>query len=426
VQVYPWDKTDCNYVTYSNNKKEMRRCLLMKIPKKTLLVLSLTVLVLSFSACSKAASKKTVTEKKQTEAKDTKKTEDTTKIATKAISDDLYHFDALVNDVAYTFPTSFATFQKNGWEADDFGTTKLEPNQYSLVSMKKGDQSLMITMANFDVNVLELAKCQVAGIQIDTYAKKKGSSVSISKGITIDSTYDEVIAAYGKASTENKGDTLISLDYKSGDYSSYAISIDAKTKKVTSIEIKNLAPPEKAQTTTADTGLPEAVKNYKAPTSVGDDLSSFQVKYGENYYKLPIPIPELVKNGWVLQSKGDEIVAAQDSTVGIELRKDNQVLRTQITNYSDVAEPLKYCFATYVEYYNNGAMIHLELPKGISEKSTFAEVTAAYGQPTSTETSTTFKSYTYGKIFQETVFMVDNTTGKINKIEINFAPKTLK
>ena len=396
----------------------------MKIQKKTLLVLSLTVLVLSLSACSKKVATKTVptTAPKQTKNIDSTKTETPVKPASGKISNDLYKYEVLINDIAYTLPSSFSTFEKNGWVGTNFSKSTLAPNKYKLEYPKKGEQTMMIQIANFGINVSPLSKCHVGGIKIDS-GNKNQATISIAKGITIGSTYDAVIAAYGKPSDQYKSDTMLKLTYKSGIYSNYEISIDNKTKKVYSIELENLAPPAKAKTTSVDTKLPAAVKNYKAPSSVGKDLLSFQVKYGGNYYKLPIPITELIKNGWALQSTSDKVVPAQSNAVGIELRKDNQVLRTQIENYSDKGEPIKHCFATYIEYYNNGAKIPLELPKGISEKSSIAQVIAAFGKPTKVEDSPSFKYYIYGKIFKQVTFMTKD--GKIEKIEVNYAPKTL-
>lgn len=403
----------------------------MKIKKSILLLLSLVVPVLSFAACSKPAAKKVVpkTTQKQAEAVATPKTDttktDTTKKATSAtISTDLYKYEVLLNGIKYSLPSTFSNFEKNGWVGEDeFAKDTLAPNKYKIETLKNGEQTLMISIANFGMNVSPLSKCHVGEITVDTYGAKKGTTISIAKGITIGSTYDQVIAAYGKASTEYKGDTLLKLTYTSGTYSNYEISIDNKTKKVYSIKLENLAAPTKTETKSAATDLPSVVKSYKAPSSIGKDLSSFQVKYAGNYYKLPIPITELIKNGWVLQSDNTAVIAAQSSAVGVELRKDNQVLRTQITNYSDTAQPLKYCFATYIEYYNNGAVVPIELPKGITEKSTLAQITAAYGKPTKVENSSSFKYYTYGEIFKQVVFMTKD--GKIEKIEVNYAPKEL-
>jgi len=398
----------------------------MKISKKLLSMLSLSILVLSLAACSKAASNKSVadTTKKQTGSIDSKKTDATVKPVSGKISEDLYHYDVSLNGVVYTLPTSFSTLEKNGWVGTDFTKDTLEPDQYKLETLTNGKQIINIKITNFGVNVSPLSDCLIGGISIDSDNKKNGTTLAIAKGIAIDSTYDEVIAAYGKASEEYKGDTINKLTYKSGTYSDYAISIDTTTKKVISIDIENLVPPATAETTAVDTELPAEVKNYKAPSSLGTDLFAFQVKYGGVLYKLPVPINELVKNGWVLQSDGAKVIAAKSSAVGIELRKDNQVLRTQIQNYSDKGQPLKNCFATYVEYYNNGAMISLELPKGISEKSTMEEVTAAYGKPDETEESSSLKFYTYGKIFQEVSFTTEN--GKIQKISVSYSPKELK
>ncbi|MGV8980180.1 hypothetical protein [Clostridium sp.] len=395
----------------------------MKSSKKLLLVLSLLVLVLSFAACKKkVATKPVAVTTKQAESVTTIKTEDTTKPASGTISDDLYKYEVLINGIKYSIPSSFSTFEKNKWIGADFDKSTLEPSQYKLEYPKIGEQTMMIQIANFGIDVSPVSKCDVGGIKIDSLNKNQ-ATISIAKGITIGSTYAQVIAAYGKATDEYKSDTMTKLTYKSGTYSSYEISFDTKTKKVYSIELENLVQAEKTTSTAADATVPAVVKNYKAPSSIGTDLFSFQVNYGGNLYKLPIPITELVKNGWVLQSDSAKVIAAKASAVGVELRKDNQVLRTQIQNYSDKGEPLKNCFATYVEYYNNGAVIHLELPKGISEKSTMAQVTAAYGKPTETEKSSSFTYYTYGKVFEEVVFMTKD--GKIEKIEVNYSPKTL-
>ena len=48
---------------------------------------------------------------------------------------------------------------------------------------------------------------------------------------------------------------------------------------------------------------------------------------------------------------------------------------------------------------------------------------AAYGKPTKEEDSASFKYYIYGKVFEQVTFMTKD--GKIEKIEVNYAPKNL-
>ena len=428
-----------------------------KTPKKLLgllagvVVLILIIAVFTFSSYSKSVAKKEEAKKVAAQIVATKKIADEKIVAEQAaaaeqkkqaeadaaavtaqstassgpISDDLYKYEVSIDDIKYSLPASYSDFEKNGWIGKDFGTNTMDPNKYNIVTLEKGDQSMMVSIANMGTDVVPLSKCYIGQITIDTMNKNQKTKITIAKGITLASSQDEVIAAYGNPSDKYEGDTTTKLTYKSGNYSNYEITFDKTTKKIYSIKLENLVKPAKAETTpSVDTGLPAVVTNYKAPISVGAELSSFQFKYGGTFYKLPVPIAELVKNGWVLQSKSDEVVAAKSSAVGVELRKDNQVLRTQIENYSEKGEPLKNCFATYVEYYNNGAVIPIELPKGITEKSTIEQVIAAYGKPTKEDSSSSFKYYTYGKVFEEVTFMTKD--GKIEKIEVNYAPKELK
>ncbi|MBU3109980.1 hypothetical protein [Clostridium lacusfryxellense] len=340
------------------------------------------------------------------------------------ISDDLYKYEVSIDGIKYALPASYSDFEKNGWIGKDFGTKTMDPNKYNIVNLEKGDQTMMVSIANMGTDVLPLSKCYIGRITIETINKNQKTNILMSKGISLTSSQEEVIAAYGNPSDKYEGTTTTKLTYKSGSYSECEITFDKTTKMVYSIKLENLVKPANQETTAAvDTGLPAVVKNYKAPTSLGDDLYAFQVKYAGSLYKLPVPIAELVKNGWVLQSNGDKLVAAKSSAFGIELRKDNQILRTQIANYSEKGEPIKNCFATYVQYYNNGAMLPIELPKGITEKSTIEQVIAAYGKPTKEDTSSSYKYYTYGKVFQKTTFTTKD--GKIVKIEVDYAPKEL-
>jgi glycosyltransferase involved in cell wall biosynthesis/predicted O-methyltransferase YrrM len=206
--------------------------------------------------------------------------------------------------------------------------------------------------------------------------------------------------------------------------SNVEISMDKESNNVDSIDVENLVTPKETSSKSVPTEFPDVVKNYNTPKNIGKELLSYQLKYGGNYYKLPAPIAEFEKNGWVLLSNSDIIVAGKRSAVGIELRKDNQILRTQIINYSEKGAPIGHCFITYIEYYNYGAEISLELPKGITERSTIEEVFKAYGDPTEVDESTNFKYYTYGKTFEGVTFVTSGN--EIVKIEVtNYSPNEL-
>jgi hypothetical protein len=140
---------------------------------------------------------------------------------------------------------------------------------------------------------------------------------------------------------------------------------------------------------------------------------------------MPIPMSVLVDDGWVPVSDQGKMINAKSFATGFEIRKGNQVLRTAIQNYSDTQQPAIYCFVTRIEYYDSGAQIPIELPQGLSEKSSIADFKKAYGEPSREEDGTNFIYYTWGSVFKEIVVVVRKETNQIIKIEVSCSPKNL-
>ncbi len=82
---------------------------------------------------------------------------------------------------------------------------------------------------------------------------------------------------------------------------------------------------------------------YKAPEELGDDLYSGNVRLEGDLYHMPIPISELVKNGWeITQLEGENIETGADTVIGaseysfISLKKGDKEL-----NYLTVRNPYR-------------------------------------------------------------------------------------
>lgn len=162
---------------------------------------------------------------------------------------------------------------------------------------------------------------------------------------------------------------------------------------------------------------PEVVKNYNAPSDIGTDLYSFQLSYGGDLYKLPAPIAEFEKNGWTLDSDGKEVVDANDKRVLVRLQKDDQVMMTETINFSNKATSLKHTFVTYLEYDRNALQIPIELPLGITEKSSPEEIISAYGVPDEIHGPSELKSYVFGEQYEGVTFWIDEQD-EIMRVEI--------
>ncbi|HEX3017675.1 MAG TPA: hypothetical protein VHP31_07485 [Caproicibacter sp.] len=405
----------------------------MKKFKKLAFILTAAIFVSSCSACGQA---KTIAPKPTSSAASAVSSEAESQAASSAaeaaeapVSGDIYDFQVSVNGISYKLPVAYSEFAKNGWKGQDFDSQKLKPNQMTTEQVSNGSKTIYVTVVNTAKDVLPFSKCNIGGVMLDDFDAKNGAALVLAKGITLGSDYQKIIDTFGKPSnSDDTGSTKV-LHYEKDTYSTYELDVDKTTNKLQKIDVQNLVASEGSSSKsagTADTNVPDVVKNYKAPSSLSSDLYSFQVKYGGALYQLPAPVTEFIKNGWVLQTDASNTVAAQSSGIGVELRKDNQVLRTNVQNYTDKETSVKNCFVTDVMYDENQTLISIELPKGITEKSTFAQVQAAYGKPSKTEDSTSYHYYLYGSIWKQVEIYVTKDTNKIMKIAVEYSPKTLK
>ncbi len=347
------------------------------------------------------------------------------------LSDDLYSFELALNGVVYTLPAPFAQFAQNGWTGENLTSKSLNPSSMTLLDVvANGPQQIYISFCNNAMDVLPYDQCNVGSISLDRTQASAGAQLVLPKGISLGATYEAVVAAYGQPTDLFDSGTAKSLTYQSGTYSVVTIDIDSATNQVYQIKVENLIPKPnaKAQATAAPAAsseTPASVGAYQAPAALGDNWNAFNVKYAGTLYHLPAPVAAFVANGWVVESNANDLVAGQSSTVGIVLRKENETLRTTVRNYADAAQPVANCFVTSVLYSVWDTKIPLELPKGITEASHIEDIIAAYGQPTSQDSSAGFDYYTYGDIWEKVDIVVEKETNAIIKLEVEHHPKTL-
>ncbi|MDR2106830.1 MAG: hypothetical protein LBP24_05425 [Coriobacteriales bacterium] len=347
------------------------------------------------------------------------------------LSDDLYSYAVRLDGVVYTLPAPYSEFKANGWELRDASLLEqtLEPGQYSLGDVaQNGEHRVRLAFTNNSMDVVSIEDAEVGRVIVDDSNVQAGTQFLLPGGITLGASYEDVIAAYGEPTDVQEGASFKSLTYSTDAYAEVKITVKAETNLVSEINVENLIAKQQDASgsgAVADAEAPAVVNEYKAPTDLGSSWNSFNVKYDGALYHLPAPVSAFVQNGWVIASDESEVLAAKSSKVGFEIRKGNQTLRTEVHNYADTAQPLKYCFVTSVEYYEYGAKVSIELAKGLSEKSTIDDFIAAYGEPTSKEQSSNLVFYGFGKMWESLEVSVDTQTGAINKVTLTNSPKTL-
>ena len=406
--------------------------------KRACIALSLLMLI-SLNGCKKVEKEdekaETNTIEVQEDVKDEKteesmEKEDDNKEDNIIQSDDLYSYEIIINGQHYKLPCKYSEIKEAGWVLTDDETTELNPDSYGLTGAYLGDTDnyMGVSIINLSNDVKQLKDCYVGYISIDfSYDKNKDIDILLPQGITIGSTIDEVEEAYGEQTSDYEGEYYSKYTYEAKIYKNVEFTFDVEDKKLMKIEMRNFVDePSDIETasnsTTNDNEVLEV--DYTAPTELGDDLLSFNVKYEGVLYNVPIPVSELENNGWVIEKAPVDKIQAKGSQGGFKLRKDNNTLTTRMYNPHDTETSINNCLVTTIITDNYDSKFDLEMPKGITVGATESDIISAYGETNlEKEESSNIIYYSYKKSALEYVtFIMKKEDKVVYKIEVENEP----
>ena len=173
---------------------------------------------------------------------DTEETQDTDDVASVDGKTDWETYYANVDGDEYTLPCDFSEFAANGWSLDDSGVNEtIDYEDYTYVFVMKGEKEFYLMVANKNSETpIAIEDGQVIGVVYDF--RSEGMEGNIEGGITIGSSYETVIAAFGTPDDVYEDDED---DYKQLTYFGETMETDWYTKleiivengKVTNIEM---------------------------------------------------------------------------------------------------------------------------------------------------------------------------------------------
>lgn len=121
------------------------------------------------------------------------------------------------------------------------------------------------------------------------------------------------------------------------------------------------------------------------PVSLSNDILSFEFGLNGHKFTLPVEYQEFVDNKWVFTGSWEEILEPDEYTNPYQIMYDGKNANSSASMFNSAAEDLaaKNCkIAKFeVRYSATSYVPHIELPKGITMKSTYEDVIAAYGEP---------------------------------------------
>ena len=290
------------------------------------------------------------------------------------LSDDIYSFQVSIDGTVYQFPMWASDFAALGWEFDGTPDGTLASYEYTVAeTWVKDNVEVYTTLANLTMNTLTYEDAMVAGIEFDKWNMEDCDwEIILPKGVQYGvSTRDDIIAAWGDPTSEYDGSMYYNMTYEYDSYQEIDLYVYKDTGVLQEIEIRNMIELEGGDNT-VDPTVPEAVKNYQAPTELGDDLYVYNIEIEGNLYTLPFPVSALLDNGFTIKESGSNMEIGAGSYGWVELVYNNQSFSCMVDNYADYATIAENCFITSFEsdeYFSNfDVTIPGGLKRGDSEK----------------------------------------------------------
>lgn len=283
------------------------------------------------------------------------------------LSDDLYSFQVSIDGTVYQFPMWAKEFKALGWTYDGDGSQTITSNQYSFSeTWVKGDAKVYANFLNLTMNELTYDEAAIGGITFEEYyLEDTDLQIILPKGIQYGvSTRDDIIAAYGDPTDEYDGSLYYNMTYKYDTYSKVDLYVYKETGTLDKIEIRNFVELAGGDNS-VDATVPDVVKQYQAPTELGNDLYGFNFQLEGNLYTLPCPVSVLVENGFKINENNSQMEIAADSFGWVEFSYNNQTYRCIVNNFANYATIAQNCFVTTMESSIYGPEFDLVIPGNI-------------------------------------------------------------
>lgn len=179
-----------------------------------------------------------------------KLTQEDIKKYTAKMSTDPLSGDITLNGIKYTLPVKAKKLEDNGWKYNDYAD-KGNPlkNGYYVDSikmddgLKSEDTRIIVTLYNTSGSTVKFNEAMLGAIEIEKKSDTYKNTVVLPKGITLKSTYDDVIKAYGAPKVDYM--KLAGwVTYYISDIGEYGqelkIYFNKNTKAIASIKLKNI------------------------------------------------------------------------------------------------------------------------------------------------------------------------------------------
>ena len=355
---------------------------------------------------------------------------DETELEIIELGDDIYSFTIKVDGVVYSLPIPFSELIENGWVPEELNEEELLPKGktwFYNVYNNEG-HNFRVRFFNNTVDVINLDESEIMAFEFCYFHGGLGEiDFVFPRGITRDSSPEEIIEMYGEPTRRHEGRICFSLFYETRVSSHVGFRFDKETNELLSVTMQN--PTRREISPEFQGGIPDIILDYVPPNELGEDWKTSILRIDDDLFQLPAPVMAFLEKGWEIVEDPNEIVAAQSLGPRLNIRKNNQEIRIRVHNYADTGQPIVHTSVVEIQQRFDGYFFWIELPGGITKESTLGEVIAILGEPVErSELSANVKyTFRYGqrRDSREVIIYTCNEDQRITRMIVRNNPRTL-
>jgi len=162
----------------------------------------------------------------------------TSYVAPTEIGTELLSFNVNYGGTLYNLPAPMAEFIKNGWTVKDRAGETVDAKGYMVgVTLSKDNQTLTTTVENYADKATTVENCFVTIVMFDENRTK--TTIELPGGITENSTYEDIIAAYGKPDKVDETSTTYHYYTYGSIWEEVEIIFNTETNKIGAITVQH-------------------------------------------------------------------------------------------------------------------------------------------------------------------------------------------
>ena len=338
---------------------------------------------------------------------------------------DIYEFKFTLGEYELQLPINYGALSVRGWKISEAAETAedeqpaanpdaklyteestLESGEYSeYLPLARGDSIINAKFYNDGKKPKVITECQVVGIRLDAEYENVPAFIIQKDNLSIGCKYSDVENSCGNPSyierhlkstgelvsindvklMETEEETVSTLFYKLTDHSFISFVIDTVNgvaSSVAGITVENDTEEYKAYDYSKEYKYkPENIDLYKGPNLLGKQYTDFAYKYEGNLYTLPIPVRNLLDNGWEFVREYGERIPIGTTVDGLIMRKGNMAVRLMVHNYdTKYAHTAVNCYAVSMEASLTGPNVNILLFKGVTLGTSEKALVEAFGK----------------------------------------------